>query len=235
MNIAILNAETLPQPAVENFGSYGDMFVELLQPFDSKLHFTQYFADQQQLPTNPDTYDAFIVTGSRHNAYDIDPWIIDLKHFIQQLQQQKRKCLGICFGHQIIAEALGGKVEKNEKGWGIGVGTFSIEKPPAWIETSQHAFNILISHQDQVSLLPDGATRIATNSFCPNGGYFIENHIFCLQGHPEFNREYIQFLIAKRHSAIGHEKVTSAHKQLNEMIIDKSLGKWIYNFISLKS
>ncbi|MEX1033009.1 MAG: GMP synthase [Cellvibrionaceae bacterium] len=233
MIIGVLEAETLPPHVVERFGSYGQMFAELLQGLDPELDFLYYAADQGQLPHGVDACDAYILTGSRHNAFDNDPWIENLKHFICKVHGQSRKCLGVCFGHQLVAEALGGKVINHTNGWGIGVTRFSVGERPPWMSESTDSFRILVSHQDQVSQLPPCATLFAHSEFCPNGGYFVGQHIFCLQGHPEFNRDYLRFLINKRARLIGESKTEQALKSLHQPV-DRSLFRsWIADFLGL--
>lgn len=231
MKIGILEAETLPAKVADRFGSYGEMFVRLLSPINSDFSFHFYAAEQGQLPESTDECDAYIVTGSRHNAYDRDPWIETLKDFIRQLDAEKRKCLGICFGHQVIAQALGGRVEKSEKGWGVGVSSFDICVQPEWLPESPSSFNIRVSHQDQVIELPPQAQRFASSTFCPNAGYFIENHVFCLQGHPEFNSDYVNYLLDKREERIGALRVTEARDSL-QLPMDVELFRgWLRYFL----
>lgn len=234
MKIGILEAETLSPEVVERFGSYGDMFTRLLQPVSSAFTFRYYAAEEGQLPATTDECDAYIVTGSRHNAYDQDPWIEALKDFVRQLDAEKRKCLGICFGHQVIAQALGGKVEKSEKGWGIGASHFDIIKQPTWLRDSPEAFDIRVSHQDQVVQLPAAAQRFAGNDFCPNAGYFIGNHVFCLQGHPEFGEDYVRHLMAKREERIGASRLAQARESLSLPVQPSMFQQWLTAFFLAK-
>lgn len=231
MKIGILEAEVLAPDVVERFGSYGDMFIRLLSPISKDLSFRCYAAEHGELPQSTSECDAYVVTGSRHNAYDEDPWIEALKAFIRQLDAEKRKCLGICFGHQVIAQALGGRVEKSEKGWGIGAGGFEIFEQPKWLPTGSATFNILLSHQDQVVQLPEQAERFAGNSFCPNAGYFVGDHIFCLQGHPEFGRDYIQHLMDKRQERIGSERLADATQSLTLPVSTALFRDWLAAFL----
>lgn len=231
MKIGILEAEELAPDVVRRFGSYGEMFIRLLSPISEDFSFQCYAAEHGELPGSTSECDAYVVTGSRHNAYDEDPWIESLKAFIRLLHAEKRKCLGICFGHQVIAQALGGRVEKSERGWGIGAGCFDIIQRPEWLTAERSSFNILLSHQDQVVQLPEQAQRFASNSFCPNGGYFIGNHIFCLQGHPEFGRDYTQHLMNKRQERIGTERLSEATESLSLPVDPVLFREWLSAFL----
>lgn len=231
MIVGLLEAETLTDAVRKRFGSYGDMFVQLLRPLQEDLQFRCYAADQEQLPESPRECDAYIVTGSRHNAFDRHPWIEDLKQFIRELDRQRIKCLGICFGHQVVAEALGGETAKSEKGWGVGLAEFQVCASPAWLRRSAENFRVLVSHQDQVNQIPPSATRFAQSDFCPNGGYFIGSHIFCLQGHPEFNKDYVRFLIEKRADRIGESTARAAIDSLQYDPDRELLQSWLRDFL----
>ncbi len=230
MIIGLLEAETLPEKVISNFGSYGDMFKDMLSLLDPSIIFRYYAVDQEQLPKNIHECDGYIITGSRHNAYDDTPWIKNLRDFIKEINSSNKKCLGICFGHQVIAEALGGKTEKSDKGWGIGVQHYSIQNIPSWIPKTNTDFSILVSHQDQVTRLPPKAKLFATNNFCINGGFFMGNHIFTMQGHPEFTKPYLQFLISKRKEILGAELTEKAAQSISKNNLNNNFSHWIYDF-----
>lgn len=232
MLIGLLEAETLPDKVIKEFGSYGNMFERLLIAEQPDFQFRYYQADQGQLPANIDECDAYITTGSRHNAYDTDPWIEKLKAFVREIDTAKKKCLGVCFGHQLIAEALGGKVERSEKGWGIGVAEFEIKEPLPLMAGPGSTFKILVSHQDQVTKLPKSASLLASSNFCPFGAYAVGNHILSMQGHPEFTPDYLTKLITKRRQIIGPEKADKALNLMELFRPNTNIAKSITAFLT---
>ncbi|GAB1264020.1 glutamine amidotransferase-related protein [Aurantivibrio infirmus] len=230
MIIGLLEAETLPPKIIKEYGSYGEMFVTFLNKTPNDFSFRFYAVDQQHLPLTINECDAYIVTGSRYNAFDDTPWINDLKDFIRELYKAQKKCFGVCFGHQIIAEALGGKVERNSKGWGVGAKLFKTVHQPGWATQTPDYFTILVSHQDQVTRLPSRATLFATSEYCTNGAYFIDDFIFCLQGHPEFSIDYLLFLLTKRREVIGSNITANALKSLDISIDQHYLQSLMLGF-----
>lgn len=234
MLIGLLEAETLPEKVVKEFGSYGNMFERLLKQSQPDLTFRYYAADQGQLPADLDECDAYILTGSRFNAYDTDPWIENLKALIREIDANQKKCLGICFGHQLIAEALGGKVERSEKGWGVGAAEFEIYQQTPYLEEFGNKYSVLVSHQDQVIRLPTGAKHLAGNDFCPFGAYSIGKHIFSMQGHPEFSSAYLQRLIVNRLSTIRADKSETALKSIERFKGKPNFSKLLMDFIAFE-
>jgi len=159
-----------------------------------------------------------------------EPWIKQLRDYIVALHKHRRKLIGICFGHQIIALALGGMTEKSEKGWAVGNSISHIDKEKPWMgevmTNAKKQFALLVSHQDQVVRLPAQAELIATNTFCPNA-----NHILTFQGHPEFSADYLNYLMAKRRDLIGEEKYKKAMESLQYDQDAQLVARWIINFI----
>ena len=231
MKIGILEAETLPPSITEKFGGYAGMFERLLGTVDPTLSFQLYAVDKLQLPGSIDDCDAYLLTGSRFSAYDHKPWITELQAFIREINQHKKKCIGICFGHQLIAHTLGGLTQRSEKGWGIGAATSMVQHRPQWMEPNLQRFTLLVSHQDQVQSLPEDAVLIAGNDFCPIAAYQISNHMLCFQGHPEFSREYARHLMEKRRAVIGEQRVDKALSSLRAQTDEQSIAAGILAFL----
>jgi GMP synthase-like glutamine amidotransferase len=139
--------------------------------------------------------------------------------------------IGICFGHQLMAMARGGKVKKSDKGWGVGIAQNRIITHPQWMSERSDKINILTSHQDQITELPDDTLVIAESDFCP---YFIVqwgDHFLSIQGHPEWNNEYSRVLINDRRAIIPDDRVTTALDSLKVEPDNVLFIQWIMEFV----
>lgn len=178
-----------PDELKAQYGSYADMFMRLLGPDNPDFEFSIYEARLGELPESALVCDAWIVTGSKFSVYEDIDWIHNLRDFVATIANSARPLVGICFGHQLIAEALGGRVHKNPGGWGLGIQTY---QPTAAFAkqlgmSAGDALNINAVHQDQVVKLPPGAEVIASSEFCPIAGLsYFDGRVVSLQPHPEF-------------------------------------------------
>ena len=218
-----------------SFSSYADAFEKMLSPLDPKLKFLEYRVTRSDLPEQIKECDAYIVTGSRYSAYDNEPWIAQLSQFITNVHKQnKRRLIGICFGHQLIAQALGGRVQKTVTGWGVGVKSFDVKNPSTfsnWMDPQLKEMKLPVSHQDQVSQLPEGAQILLSSDYCPIGGFQVGDKILTIQGHPEFTKDYLKALIESRTERIGHDKAQQAIDSLNDTTQSDVAALWILNFL----
>jgi len=235
LQIGILEADTLQADIREKYGSYADMFKQLFLSVDNRLTFKVYKVIEGRYPENRVECDAYVISGSKFSAYDNEPWILQLQKYIMQLHQHKIKLIGICFGHQIIAQALGGAVEKSKNGWGAGNMTSHIEHTKPWMSQPETQFSLLVSHQDQVISLPEQAERIAGSNFCENASFQIANHILTFQGHPEFSPDYLKYLVNKRRDILGDEKYYRAIDSLCQQSDAQLVAQWIIGFSCMQS
>ena len=231
IKLGIFNCDRLDPAVEQEFGSYPQMFMRFFARSAIPFEFTVYQAIEGEYPAQIDDNDAYLITGSKFDAYGKEPWIARLLDYIRSLAEQKKPLIGICFGHQLIAQALGGQVEKSDKGWGVGIRQVELYQQRDWMEPALANMNLLYSHQDQVVTLPPDALAFAGDSFCPNAGMLIGDSIVTLQGHPEFEREYMRYLLAKRGERIGERTSRAAIESLSATTDQDIVGQWLSAFI----
>ena len=233
MHIGILKTDAVRPEWVPDFGEYPDMFIRLLQA-DSSVSFSVWDVEEGCHPSESeiDVVDGFIITGSKSSVYDDKQWIRDLEALIQKLHAKRKKMVGICFGHQIIAKALGGEVSKSDKGWGVGIHTYDLDKAP-FAGADDGQLKLVVSHQDQVHELPPGARNVVSNAHCENAGFVIGDHIFTLQGHPEFIDEYSEVVMALRYDMIGADRVAEGRASLQQHDHEGDrVASWMLSFLA---
>ena len=187
MRIGILKCGQSPEILRGDQGDYDTMFERLLagRGFD----FDSYHVETMEFPDNIHSADGWLLTGSRHGAYEDHAFIPPLETFIRDAYAQSVPMVGICFGHQIIAQALGGKVVKHPAGWAVGAQDY---------EFDGEKITLNAWHQDQVTELPQGAEVAATNAFCENAALVYGNRAYTVQAHPEFDDSFVDGLIEHR-------------------------------------
>jgi len=232
MRIGLLQCDHVADDLIDINGDYQDMFSNLIYRQDDSVEISIYDLTVDQFPVDLEACDGYIITGSQFSAYDDIPWIDKAKLLVSDLHKANIPTIGICFGHQLIAESLGGKVEKAiDKGWGVGVQHWEIKSKSEWMgDKPSNKFSLLASHQDQVVNLPKDSKLIASSDFCPIAG-FQTGSMLTLQGHPEFSRDYNKALFSKRVERIGKETVDAAKESLNEEIDSDAVGSWMVEFI----
>ncbi len=232
MKLGILKTDAVNPDWVAEYGEYPDMFVALLGRIDPELEFAVYDVEEGVYPQDIDEVDAYLITGSKSSVYEDKPWIGKLMEFVRELDARKKKIVGICFGHQLVAQALGGKTEKSPKGWGVGLHrhTFS-GAAPAWHDGGNAAFDILVSHQDQVVDNAEGARVLAGSEFCENAVVQVGDHILTFQGHPEFVPGYSREIMEHRRQVIGEPVYATGVDSLQGEQQGERVGRWILNFL----
>jgi GMP synthase-like glutamine amidotransferase len=231
MKIGILKTDAVRPEWVPRFGEYPDMFMALLGRLDPELEFAVYDVEQGEYPATVDEVDAYLITGSKSSVYEDKPWITSLKEFVRELHRRRKKLVGICFGHQLVAEALGGKVEKSPRGWGVGLHTHTFGQLPAWHDRGTPSFDILVSHQDQVIENASGVEVLAGSAFCENAVCQIGDHILTFQGHPEFVPGYSRELLEYRREQIGEAAYSQGVASLDREPQSERIGRWILAFL----
>ena len=231
MKIGILQCCAVLPQFQEQFGDYPDMFIKLFHKIDPSITFDIFDIREHQFPMSLDQCDAYITTGSRTSTYEDLSWIPPFKQLIKDLYFAKKKLVGICFGHQLIADTLGGYTELSDKGWGVGVSKNNILVNKSWMNPELKQLNIIVSHQDQVTELPRGAELLASSDFCPNYMYQISNEILTIQGHPEFTKSYAETLMKYREEKLGSETLKLGLKSLEHDVHSDVMAQWMLNFV----
>lgn len=189
MRLCIFEAGLASEIDEPDYGSYPDMTERWLAKALPEASFhTVSVVSGAPLP-EPEAYDGYIVTGSKHGVYDDLPWMAPLSAFLRAARALNKPMFGICFGHQIMAHAFGGTVRKSGKGWGVGVQAYYYPG-----ETPLRDSHVLVFHQDQVEDVPEGASVIGGNAFCPNGVLRYDFPALSAQFHPEFETGYVEAL-----------------------------------------
>lgn len=231
MKLGILKCDRVSDEFIADHGQYPEMFANLLQPADPTLEYLIFDAEHGELPSDIHVVDAYLITGSRHGVNDGLPWVEQLEDFVRQLHAAQKKAIGICFGHQVIAKALGGQVIKSPKGWGVGMSQNTLFIHKEWMKKSKQQFNLLVSHQDQVVELPQGAEVLAGSDFCPYFMMQISHHFLTVQGHPEFTKAYSRDLMVSREDALNEREYNRGIKSLELSEDDALMAQWIIDFI----
>jgi len=232
MKLGMLICDHVQEALQPEFGGYEKMFNDLLKHSPLNLEVEYFYAIDNELPDTIDVCDVYMTSGSKWSVNDNFPWIRALEDFIRQLYQAKKGLVGICFGHQLIAKALGGKVERSEKGWGIGVSKSKTLLSQDWMSPNQSNLDIVVSHQDQVTKLPDDTQVLLGNSFCPYGMIQVGEHFLGLQGHPEFTHGYSSALMKTRKDSIPAERLAEGEKSLKLETDEIIAVEWLVNFLA---
>lgn len=210
-------------------GQYPDFFAAWLPEVEWRL----YWVVDNEFPASPEECDAWFCTGSKASVYDDEPWIQRLKTFVQAIAAAGTPYVGICFGHQMLAEALGGKVARAENGWCVGIHTFQPLQPATGfsLATLPGHLNLPMMCQDQVQVLPPGAVVLASGDDCPVAAMLVNGHMLGIQGHPEFPTEYSRALIQHRKPRIGEVKADAALHSLDLRADGEEVKKQILRFV----
>ena len=227
MHIGLLECDEVTGRFAEISGGYREMFAALLP----EARFAYYRAHEGALPASPNACDAWLCTGSRYSAYDTMPWVGALAQFIRDLHVLKKPFVGICFGHQMLAHALGGEVAKAENGWGVGVLPMEIVSSEPWMQPPRAEVLIQHMHQDQVQRLPPGSVVLGRSAHCEIGMFRVGETMLGIEGHPEFTPEFSEALIRARSDRIGAERSDTALKGVRQPNDGMLVGRWISRFL----
>ena len=239
MRIGILQADSVLVQFQPDHGNYPGMIAGILgqaaTELNLKAEFRNYDVEHGIYPDAIDECDGYVITGSKKSVYDDDPWIDALKEYTRELHNAEKKLVGLCFGHQLVAEALGGKTVGAELGWCVGIHENEIVQSKWFMDGEELGlFTLIVSHKDQVIQLPKGAQLLASAKQCTNSMYCIDDHIFTMQGHPEFTQEYSRDLMDMRQETLGAGTYTAGVASLDKPLMREIVSRWIIRFMKGK-
>jgi GMP synthase-like glutamine amidotransferase len=224
MKLAILETGRPPGDLADGFGDYPSMFARLL---GHGFEIETFDVQAGKLP-DPGDHDAVLITGSPAGVYDDLPWIEPLMDFIRAARDSKM--VGVCFGHQAMAEALGGHVVKSDKGWGAGLHTYSVVHREFWLDEARE-IAIPASHQDQVVVQPPNTEIVAASDFTPFAALaWTDRPAISFQFHPEFSPGFAKALIEKRYDVVPDPDAAIA--SLDAPNDNARVGSWMRRFLT---
>ena len=230
LSLGILATGAPPEPLADRFGDYPAMFRALLGP--EAYAYRTFDVAAGELPEGPEACTAYLVTGSAAGVYDPLPWIAPLQDFLRAAKG-RAALVGVCFGHQVMAAAFGGKVVCSPKGWGVGLHSYEIAQRRGWMDAAA-AVAAPASHQDQVVEPPPGAQVLGGSRFSPFGFLAYDDaRAVSIQLHPEFEPAYAKALIETRTGARYSQAQAEAALASYEAPDDRArLGGWIKRFLA---
>jgi GMP synthase-like glutamine amidotransferase len=225
MKLAILETGVPPGDLDETYGDYPAMFARLL---GDGFEIDTFDVQAGSVPPARNSHDAYLITGSPAGVYDPLPWIAPLMDFIRSAGDSKM--IGVCFGHQVMAEALAGRVEKSPKGWGAGLHTYDVADRQPWMNGEQRVA-IPASHQDQVIVQPPGTEVTVRSGFTPYAGLaWTDRPAISFQFHPEFSPGFAKALIEQRYDRVNNPD--DAIASLDAPNDTARVGEWIRKFLT---
>ncbi len=224
--IGILEAGAPPVGLAAQWGSYGDMLRALLGP---DIPAQVFDAQAAPLP-DPASCRGWLISGSPAAAYDSDDWIGALRSFILKVPETA-PLVGICFGHQLMAQAFGGTVAKGPH-LALGLQEYRIMHRAGWMEGGGESFRLPVAHQDQVQSIAPDADLLAANGFTPFGMLsYRGRRAMSLQSHPEFEPGFVAALVELRRGKMGDAAADEAAASLQQPNDRERVAGWIRAFI----
>ena len=226
--LGLLLIDSIDEPHRSIAGDYEALFASVLDRDDVEVTYVDGRSDD--MPDHGDA-DGWLIPGSRQSVYDDDPWITQLEAWTAEALGRRTPIAGVCFGHQMVARAMGAPVEKFDGGWNIGAIDYEVTAQPSWVASMPERFRLIASHQDQVLELPDGAELIATSERCSIAGFTVDDHVLCVQGHPEFVPDLAASLYRSRIKRIGAEPVSDALGTLDRELDRFTVADWLLDTV----
>ena len=231
--LGIIACDRVWEPLRSIHGDYADLYARLMRDAGASFDLREYAAHAGELPATPQDCEAWLISGSRASVFESRPWIDGVASFVRAAYEARVPQLGICFGHQLLAHALGGRTERAAGGWGLGHVEATL-LPAAGVGLPER-LRLPVAHQDQVVELPPGAERLAAAAHCPNLMFRLGDRVLGVQPHPEFPTALMRDITLEKSLALPDDVRMAALASLDEPADNALLGPWLADFLGLRA
>jgi len=212
-------------------GGFPEVFTRLFDIDGVDAEIVPYSVVDGEFPHDIESVDGWITTGSPHSVYDDEPWIHRFADLVRVMHETV-PFVGICFGHQMIAHALGGAVGAAKNGWNVGIQSAHVVEREPWMDPLLGSVRLLSSHRDQIQILPPDGVVLAGSPHCPIGMFRVGDAMLGIQGHPEFTRGFVDRLLVERADQAESRVIAQARAGLDGPTDAATVAKWITRFVS---
>jgi GMP synthase-like glutamine amidotransferase len=231
LRLAVLLTNDDTSAFAAHFPNDGQKVVHLLQPLRPDWTFEVVPVKDGVLPVSPSDFDGYVITGSPASVNDDSlAWVGQLLAFIRAVHAARQPLIGLCFGHQAVARALGGQVARNTAGWGLGTAPTHWQAVCPWMQPTQNTTTLMAAHNEQVTHMPEGAECLGGSDFCPIGSMQIGQHIWTTQYHPEMPLVFMQALLGYLTDKLENDTMACAHTSLQQAADVPLFGQWMAQF-----
>lgn len=231
LRIAVLDNNPMSSSFVDAWPNDGDKVVAGLAPLRPEWQFRVWAAKSGELPPDDAPLDGVVLTGSVASANDALPWVDALAERVRRWHAERVPMAGLCFGHQLIARALGGRVGPSPGGWRLGVATTQYAQAMPWMQPPREALTLFAAHGEQVLEPPPGATVLGGDDFAPVGACAIGEHVFTTQYHPELPREFLQGVLREHADEYTPDAFARAREGLAQPVDATHYMQWLAQFL----